>query len=292
VKASILKAITPVWAQHIEVERRNSSILITGWGHLGSPISSQLVPPTEHARLDILKRFHQYVLRNLEKASGATGVYQLADADSDEKLIAFCREFGPVCGRVQSEKYDERTGTWKVTVLQGMNGLRAEREKFLSAVELLAELNKGGRADYMGLMESMAKLGIDRENLSAVHLDIVTQRKKPNIDALLPSAHWVFCKMMNDNPPQLTPIDGEVIELPEIRAEGIKNALYYQLRIDYMAQRTIGTCLHCGNHFPVFKRGARACKESCRRALRNSKYWSKHRKAINEQRRADRTREE
>jgi len=286
-----LKAITPIWAQRIDVELQGNSLLFTGWGHIHGAVDSDAVPAPERTSLDILQRLYQYALRNIGKTSGTSGVYRFADASDDTKLIEFCSDYGPIWGRVQSEAYDEKTGTWTVTVKEGIKGLRTEQKRFLSAVKLLAELNSKGRADYDRLMEGMAELGIDSENLSLVHLDIVTRHRKPNLNALLPLAHWVFCSVLNETPPQLTPINGEVIELPKIHTEGIRNALYYQLRLDYMAQRTIGTCLHCGNHFPVFKRDTRGCSASCRRALRNSRFWKKHKNAINEQRRGNRPKE-
>jgi hypothetical protein len=291
VKPSKLKVITPVWAQRIDVERHRNSVLVTGWGHITGAIDIDHVPVRERSRLDILQRLHQYALRNIGKTSDKSGVYQFADAGDDAKLIEFCREFGPVWGRVQSEAYDEKTGTWTVTVQQGMKELRAEQRRLLSAVMLLAELNGKRRADYYRLLERMAELGIDKKILSLVHLEIVTRHRKPNVDALLPMAHWVLCTVLNENLPKLTPLNGEVIELPEIRPEGIRNALYHQLRLDYKAQRTIGTCLHCGSHFAVFRRDTRGCDESCRRALRNNKFWSTHKIAINKQRRADRAKE-
>ncbi len=53
----------------------------------------------------------------------------------------------------------------------------------------------------------------------------------------------------------------------------------------YLAQREIGTCLHCGSHFAVFKHGARACGQTCRTALRNQKYWSENKETLNRNRR-------
>ena len=102
---------------------------------------------------------------------------------------------------------------------------------------------------------------------------------------LIPMANQQLCILFNTHPPRLVPVDGEVIELPQVDVTGIRDALYFQLRLDYLAQRTIGTCLNCGGHFTVFKRGTRGCSERCRRALRNQKYWSKSKATINAERR-------
>ena len=91
--------------------------------------------------------------------------------------------------------------------------------------------------------------------------------------------------VLNECPPRLIPFEGEVIELATVPDEGIRPAIYNVLRRDYLAQRAIGTCLHCGNHFPVYKRGTQGCSEPCRRALRNQKYWNKSKATINAERR-------
>ena len=103
--------------------------------------------------------------------------------------------------------------------------------------------------------------------------------------SILPWAHKALCMLLNECPPKLVPFDGEVIELPIVPDEGIRDAIYWQLRRDYLAQRAIGNCLNCGGHFPIHKRGARACSETCRRALRNRKYWSKKKNTVNRNRR-------
>jgi len=45
------------------------------------------------------------------------------------------------------------------------------------------------------------------------------------------------------------------------RPRGIRSVLYFELRLDYLAGRQVGKCQNCGGHFPILKRGARACSE-------------------------------
>ena len=95
-KTYSLRAITPVWAQRIEVERKKDALLITGWGHIPNPLSPQQVPSEQRSKLDILQGLRRYALRHLGQPREPAGVYQFADATDDEKLIAFVQEFGPV----------------------------------------------------------------------------------------------------------------------------------------------------------------------------------------------------
>jgi hypothetical protein len=102
---------------------------------------------------------------------------------------------------------------------------------------------------------------------------------------ILQYGHHAFCQLLNNFPPALVPALGrQPIELPKIKREGIIDSLYYKLRLDYLAQRQLGVCLNCNGHFPIMRRGARACSEACARALRNRKYWKAHSKTLNKKR--------
>jgi len=268
--------------------------VITGWGRISSPIDTRKMEPGRIPELDILKRFRRYVLSHLNKkgATGDAGVYQFADATDDVKLVAFCQEFGPVWGKVRSRKHEDN-GTTTLTVAQGMKQLRREQRKFAATVRLLQQVNQPGKADPAAMMDAMNDLQIvDPKILSWlwVFTELPSVRSSTDKAAVvLPSAHFLFCELLNDVPPKLAPLNGEVIELPYTRDEGIRNALYYPLRRDYLAQREIGNCLHCGSHFSVFKRGARACSQTCRTALRNQKYWNENKEIVNRSRRKKRT---
>jgi hypothetical protein len=294
-KQAKLRAIAPVWAQRIEVETRGDVLLITGWGHISGPIDTREIESGHISKLDILKRFHRYVLSHLNKkgATGDAGVYQFADATDDERLIAFCQEFGPVWGKVRSCNHED-DGTTTLTVAQGMKQLRKEQRKFAATVRLLQQVNQPGRADRSAMIHAMNDLHIvDPKILSWLwvlsELPSSVRSRTEKVAVVLPFAHFLFCELLNDVPPKLAPLNGEVIELPYTRDEGIRSALYYPLRRDYLAQREIRNCLHCGSHFSVFKRGARACSQTCRAALRNQKYWSENKEVVNRNRRKKRT---
>jgi hypothetical protein len=282
-----LRVIFPVWAQRIDVEKQRDTILVTGWGRIASPIDAREVEPGQVSRLDIFQRFHRYFLSQLgeKKAVEDAGVYQFADADNDEKLITFVKEFGPVWGQVRSSKYEEN-GTCTLTVAQSLRGLRQEQREFAAAAELLRQVNRNSQADSAIIASTMLDIGLPAYWQVMTDTFLSTEGSVARkTESVLPWARRALCMVLNHYPPRLVPVDGEVIELAGSPDEGIRDAIYYQLRRDFLAQRTIGICLNCGGHFAVHKRGTRGCSESCRRALRNQKYWSKHKKTVNRNRR-------
>jgi hypothetical protein len=280
-----LRVIVPVWAQKIEVEKRRESLWITGWGHITNPLDARSSEP----RMDILQRLKRYALRYLgqKKTDEGSGIYQFADADSDDKLIAFCKEFGPVRAKVSS-KIHEEGGAYTVTAVQSMKQLREEQKKFAAAVTLVQQVNLNSKADRMAILSAMNIIvGDSTATGTAYFLSEVLPLQKTDVEKtndLLLFARFVLCGVLDEFKPRLFPFGGEVIELPETQSEGILNALYFQLRLDFMAQRTIGICVNCGNHFSVFKYGTRVCGPSCSRAKRNRKYWGDKGPTINKSR--------
>jgi hypothetical protein len=142
-----------------------------------------------------------------------------------------------------------------------------EVKRDMDALRKLRRVDIGASDHVIGSCALIAGLELTQEN--------------PNRQRIVDCAHGALCRLFNGHFPLLVPYQGQTIELPCIAPEGIREALYFQLRLDYQAQRAFGTCLNCGGHFPIRRKGARACGELCRRALRNQKYWNKHSKAIN-----------
>jgi len=290
VKGAKLQVVAPIWAKQIAVERQDGSLLVTGWGCVRNPLDAEAVGAGRASQLDILQRLRRYVLDHLskEKPEGG-GVYQLADATNDEKLISFVAAFGPVWGEVRSSSYEH--GTWTLIVSQELEKLREEQKKFSATVKLLQQMNLPVKASRLAMMRAMNDLGIDAGTLGILYgiteslPSLVGHSEREKRNYVLDSAHVLLCEVLNEYPPKLAPFKGEAIELPDTRDEGIRNTLYYLLRRDYLAQREIGTCLHCGSHFSVTKRGMRGCSFSCRRALTNRKQWDKSKDCINAERR-------
>jgi hypothetical protein len=290
VRSSSTRVITPVWAQQIEVERQDDALLITGWGHIPNPLSAQPVPKEKRPKLDILQRLRRYAVRHMGQSGENADVYQFADATDDEKLMAFAKQFGPVHGEVV-ECTPERTGHWTLTVKESLESLRHEQKQFALLVRIVQQVNRNEDADF----ETLARLLTSLEMDPAKSYDLVRQMAPKVMRGyfttifstadLLPMVHQVLCIFFSHYQPKPFWVDQKVIQLPDVDFTGIRDALYFQLRLDYLAHREIATCLECGHHFPVVRRGTRGCSEACRRALRNARYWDKSKKAINAGRR-------
>lgn len=319
------RAVTPVWAKAIEVTKRADVLLVTGRGHLSTHIDPRNQDPAEIAGLDLYSRVARYRKRQLTSKKGTTeaGIYQFADANDDNKLVEFVSEFGPVWGDVQPST--ERDSAIKLIVEQDLSRLRNEQRIFAAVVELLSQINRNAKADLRKVVRAMASIAppmqlprsLPRDfpkievrdwnehefddydtldymsvaSYATIAIFLLTERETPEHEkrySVLNYAHLALCEVLNAHPPELVPFGNEAIELPRISDKGIRAALYFKLRLEYLAQRSIGTCLKCGGHFPVLKRGARACSEACRRALRNQKYWNKHKKDLNRNRRQQR----
>lgn len=317
-------AFTPVWAQVIELKREGDALLIRGWGHVPFHVNASDVDPQHVSGIDLLEQFRRTALSQLssKQEDVAAGIYQLADADDDDKLVAFVRRFGPIVGSVLSEESDREFGTKTLTVREDLASLRHHQKVFSAATKLLAELNRNGLADSKAIVHAMMILCPAPRLYLPQHLPdeiarlaahaspgIVSGEFYPWVWSMLavrelihvgdgrakvsPRAkqhireygHHAFCQLLNAFPLVLFPALGDrPIELPKIKREGIIDSLYYKLRLDYLAQRQLGICLNCNAHFPIMRRGARACSEACARALRNRKYWKEHNKTINKKR--------
>jgi hypothetical protein len=293
-----IKAVVPVWSHNIEVVRQaDDALLISGYGYIPRPFIPDEAHPEEFLLLDFTHKLRRYVLRRLgkdAKSDGPDNVYQFANATTDEKLIAFVEEFGPIHGKVvavQPLAIDIDDDSCAVTVRETLRSLRREQRQFRRMVEIIQQVNHNARADFdvlRGLLMELAghaPMSLSDDWLEAVQ-NLMHQYRNPS-RKILSVAHQLLCYFFNQYPPGLFPVADGVVELPRIRFSGVRDALYFQLRLDYLAQRTIGTCLHCHEHFVVYRRGTAACSESCSRALRNAKYWDSNKETINASRRGN-----
>jgi hypothetical protein len=298
------RLIVPLWAQRIQVERQDGALLVHGWGHFPHYLDDE----QSETGSDLLQLLGRYAHRKLDdERQEVQSAYVFADAATDAKLEKFCGDYGPTWGEVKSFSNEGATGGRTVTVEQSLARLRRQQQIFRAAVEVLGELN--GHADPRRLANSVGKIGyvvpadaskcpgpkpgklLDfggkapaqapwplsqitefRLGWYAVNAEqaAVAQNKQKVIDC----AHGALCELLNDYAPILVPTSGQPVEMPRVSAQGILPALYYQLRQDYLAKRSIGTCLACGGHFPVERRGQKGCSEKCRRKLRNLRFRS------------------
>ena len=319
-------AVTPVWAQQIQVERRKDWLWVTGWGHFPFHLDSRQLDPEHLPKLDLLNKFRHYMVRNLKgrpEEAQDVGFYQFTEATDDDKLMSFIESFGPFWGEVVEREGGDEFMVPRLMVRQNLVQLRWHQARFAAAVRLLRELNRseapkdvpGALLDmiiammtiypvpsaYMpkkGVPAAIARLATSNKPgmiKSAEQpwiwsylmiSELASEQSEGRAKRIIECAHRTLCNLLNERPLMLIPADGSrPLEMPTINAQGIAGALYYRLRLDYLARRELGTCLHCGSHYAVKKHGTRGCKTTCRRALNNSRYWDFNGEKINKNRR-------
>ena len=323
---SVRVAVTPIWAQQIQVERRGEALFVTGWGHLPFHIDGRMVDPAHLSRLDLLTKFRHYMLKNLKQRAEEAqevGFYQFTEATDDEKLISFVESFGPFWGKVVERESGDLFRAEKITVRQDLAELRKQQARFAAAVRLLREINRSEPPGDMiaawkemivsmmtiypvpvahmpkkGVPAAIARLAtatMPGTTLSAEHpwiwsyltvSELASGRSDGRTERIMECAHRTLCNLLNEQPLVLTPANGSMpVEMPRLLPQGIAGAVYFKLRLDYLAGRELRTCLKCGNHFPVERRGMRWCSKECGRAAKNLKYWSLNSQDINRKRR-------
>jgi hypothetical protein len=319
-------AVAPVWAQQIQVERRDDHLLVTGWGHLPLHIDARMVEAAHLSKLDLLDKFRHYLLQHLKpraEEAQEVGFYQFTEATDDEKLITFVESFGPFWGQVTAWEMSALFGSQNITVRQDLAVLRKQQARFAAAVHLPREVNRSVPPRNLSAMWKemitammtiyplasayMPKKGVppdirklatptppgtilsDNQPWIWNYLTVSELANGPSegsAQRILECAHRTLCNLLNEQPLMLVPAGGhQPVEMPRLAAEGIAGALYFKLRLDYLAGREIKTCLYCGSHFPVERRGKRWCSERCGRAAKNLKYWRENRQQINRRRR-------
>jgi hypothetical protein len=98
-----------------------------------------------------------------------------------------------------------------------------------------------------------------------------------DLEQIIESSHAVLCAILNGFPSHVRRWRGHSIELPPADlAFGIRPALYYLLRCDYLSDRHIARCpqAHCEEPWFLQSRLGRIfCSEKCERKHRQRKYY-------------------
>ena len=117
-----------------------------------------------------------------------------ANADTDEKLMAFVKRYGPIAARTLRERHDESPLTLDreldpptIVAEQDMAELRSERTLYHAALTLLAELRREETADISVVRECVARIAngtLDwpRQWIREERLRTSNSEPKPNWD--------------------------------------------------------------------------------------------------------------
>ena len=273
------------------------------------------VNPFHAVDLDSWDIFEAYRKVPKEWSAGRTGKrsphIQFANADTDEKLVAFVEQFGPV---VASSVSETRRSPGDVRILsadQNWEELRNERLLYRSALILLTELERGEKADVSVLWRCMSDI---RDKVSCWPVQWSREQKlrefnkEPHITwefgreasrrvklaaerrlslgeriggnlvrPVVRSGHDVICELLNAFRPWVYRWEDKPTEAPhrDLRY-GIRPILYSILRMEYLRPGSLAICANaqCLDAFVIDRAGQRFCSKKCSRHQRQGEYWA------------------
>lgn len=274
---------TPVWAEEIRVERKGESFIITGKNHVARPVTGVAV------NADLLAQ-------SLPPNSGPGNRrkkpphIEFANAIDDEKLIEFCKKWGPFDGSPRTLAFSPRGR--KLVVREDLVQLRAGQKAFSGVARLIAEIQSEKPNDerlsqyYAQICHSLP----EREEF----FDFARLQNPgwPPAKAACQYAQTLVCLFLDEYPPHLHPTTEGPVELPPIDpgliGKGIKHALYGFLRLEYLQRnrRGLGVCPRCSDVFAKERWDAVFCSELCSKQHRSLEYYREHGRAKRQERAA------
>lgn len=125
------------WGSGLEVQRERGRLFVGGyppwWAAMRKGVYSSWDLFQEH--------------RSARRTGKSSPHIRFANADTDEKLIAFVKQFGPVVARSIRETHGGEGAPPTIVAEQDMDELCNERAVYHSALALLCELRKEKKAD-------------------------------------------------------------------------------------------------------------------------------------------------
>jgi hypothetical protein len=141
------------WASNIEVEKSGQDLIVGG-------IAS---PQDEQSSGDLFRSYRDWALDRTTKRSGLNAPHiRFANAKTDQQLITFVKRFGPIwAGLIAEEESDFAGEDTHCFVLfraakQSLEALHREQRTYAAALDLLAELDKGKKADPQSIQTHLA----------------------------------------------------------------------------------------------------------------------------------------
>jgi hypothetical protein len=297
----------PLEANGLRVERVKDELSITGllprYGIKDDP--SDLIRQYELARKVHIGK---------KSSSKASPHIRFANADTDERLIAFVRAFGPVvASSIRWDQDDPRI----LTARQDLRELRNEQIIYCAALELLQELRKKRYSSDSAqcLIQEIAdnigdwQLQWEREksqckgeptwkfpgpsiqriqSFSVEVPDLV--RRVRNLLPLPPEldARIVICELVNTFSAKVFP---NPVEMHSSILYGVRPLLYAVLRREFLYPHGSEVCANtqCREFFEIKRSGERFCNSDCSRQQRQREYWEKRGKQLRKKRRKKRT---
>jgi hypothetical protein len=222
---------------------------------------------------------------------------RFANAATDEDLIRFVREYGPVNGKWNAPGPLAKDRT-TIEAVENLQRLRREQRIFASVLNLmgcLKDRNDTDTANALGdLMDAclqQAPSGDSRFEQDAV-LELL-MRSKPDglhgnasgLEVFLRNlggeqareyGWYALCFLLSRFPPAIAPAKNGLVEIPQRSNAGILPALFFMVRRDCLLDNEIRICdrRDCGKFFKVERGGQKFCSSECSRLQRQRDYWA------------------
>jgi hypothetical protein len=258
----------------------------------------------------------QYQMARKDLSKGRPGKnsphIRFANADTDAKLIAFVRQFGPVVARSVYDNFErpekglpEPRWPPRLTAKQDMNELRSERLLYHFALNLVIELGQP-EANASMVQHSIKEIADkvsdwprqwEREQrlrqphqilwkISPESVKRIQQLSTAPADPFLPRSldgRIVICELLNAFPGMVYP---NPLEFHSNIRYGIRPLLYSILRREFLYPRDIAVCANsqCREFFEIERSGQQFCCDDCSRHQRQREYWKNSGKKLREKR--------
>ena len=286
----------------LEVEQVGSDLHISG-----------LMPryQAEDAPSDLIRQFEKAPKSRpigQQRTGKESPDIRFANADSDEKLIAFVRRFGPVVAKCVRYIADKESGEPQspamLMALQDVQELRNEHLIYRAALRLII-LFKEHDFDYELAQKLMREISAhigdwprqwERERsqrrsepiwkLSTESLRRIGQMASARRDSLLSptvDGRIVICELLNSFRGMSFP---NPLEMYGGIKYGIRPLLYSILRRQFFAPREFAACANtqCRDFFNIERAGQQFCSPECSQQQRQRTYWKKRGKKLRKKR--------
>jgi hypothetical protein len=289
------------WAADIEVRVTSERLFIRGT----ELVSDRLV---QRSRDSFFRYTQSTKAQTGQERTGMSSPHtQFANASTDEKLIEFVREFGPVVAASVSEVYSGTMPTLKAE--QSMDTLRRERQLYAALLTLLAEVDEGkAKASIERIRSCISEIveGVwywadqfkreqrwrtAQDQLSPwwhfdqktwewiVSLNVSAKLNDPPFagpDAFR-SGHLVLCSLINAFRTEVQVFGDQRLEAPvsDSLLFGVRPVLYHILKYEYLRRNAIRICgnVRCNQLFAVERAGQQFCSSLCSRKQRQRDYF-------------------
>jgi hypothetical protein len=289
----------------LKVEQRGLELHITG-----------LLPRyllKEHPS-DLIKHFEK-IVKVAEVGKKRTGTESpdmlFANADTDDKLIAFVQRFGPVVAKRAYTNFEipekglaEPRMPARIIGVQDMHELRNEHRIYRAALALVMQL-KEADFDYQRAQTLIREIAVgitewprqwEREKsqrkiepfwkLSAESIKRIDGLKSAQRTELLPpalDARIVVCELLNCFRGTVFP---GPLEMHSSIKFGVRPLLYSLLRRQFLGSRDFTACANtqCRNFFNIERTGQKFCCSECSTHQRQRVYWAKSGKKLRKKR--------